>query len=71
MTLRDGMKEFQEEGIHELTTMAKEELGNLLDRLDAVTSPEYSYQTFSGKEDDMDGEVKFIITTDEIKNEED
>lgn len=66
--LRDGMKEFQDEGIHELTTMADEKLGDLLERLDVITSPEYSYQTFSGKEDDMDGEVKFIIVTDDIKD---
>lgn len=39
-----------------------------MDRLDVLTSPEYAYQTFSGKEKDMDGEVKFIIVTDEIKN---
>ncbi len=66
--LRDGMKEFQDEGIHELTTMADEKLGDVMDRLDILTSPEYAYQTFSGKEEDMDGEVKFIIVTDEIKN---
>ncbi len=67
-TLRDGMKKFQDEGIHELTTMADEKLGDLMERLDVLTSPEYSYQTFSGKEDDMDGEVKFIIITDEVKD---
>lgn len=62
------MKKFQDEGIHELTTMADEKLGDVMDRLDILTSPEYAYQTFSGKEENMDGEVKFIIVTDEIKN---
>lgn len=68
VTLRDGMKKFQDEGIHELTAMADEKLGDLWDRLDVLTSPKYSYQTFSGKADDMDGNVKFIIVTEEIKD---
>ena len=67
--MADGMKEFQEAGIHTLTTTVEENLDGILDRMEILTSPEYEYQSFSGKQKDMDGEVKFIITTEEIKSE--
>lgn len=69
VTLSDAMKQFQNEGVHALTTTVEDELGDVLDRLKVLTSPECAYQSFSGKQKDMAGEVKFIITTEEIKAE--
>ena len=66
-TLKDGMQEFDEQGIRKLKDTVEKELGNILDRLEALTSAQCSYDTFSGKAKDMEGNVKFVIETDAIK----
>ena len=63
LTLKNGMAEFESEGTGELKRMMEDELGEVLDRLEAMTSETCSYDTFSGKSDEMDGNVKFIIET--------
>ena len=45
----------------------EEELGDILDRLDALMSDDCAYQTFSGKDSSMDGNVKFVIETEAIE----
>lgn len=69
-TLKDGMKEFDEEGTGKLKETVEDEVGTLLDRLKALSSDDFTYDTFSGKADSMDGNVKFIIETEAIGDEE-
>ena len=63
LTLKKGMAEFESRGTGKMKEMLENELGEVLDRLDALTSEACSYDTFSGKSDEMDGNVKFIIET--------
>ena len=65
--LKDGMQEFNEEGIEKMTSALKDEFGELTDRIEALNSNTCAYDTFSGKTDAMDGNVKFIIETEAIK----
>ncbi|MDO4340787.1 MAG: hypothetical protein Q4C91_22350 [Eubacteriales bacterium] len=68
--LAEGMEEFQTEGIDELYDVVNEDLQKVLDRLDEVKDAGISYQTFTGKEENIKGSVKFVITTAEIDSEE-
>ena len=48
-----------------------ENIQDILDRMDAICSDDNAYRSFSGKEDDMDGNVKFVIETAAIDNDSD
>ena len=65
--LADGMKEFDETGIQKLSEVFDGDIQTLKDRIDAVMDEGERYQSFSGISDQMDGNVKFIIETAEIK----
>ena len=54
-----------------LDTALVEKACKVLDRLDAICSDDNAYRSFSGKEDDMDGNVKFVIETAAIDNDSD
>lgn len=69
-TLKDGVKEFDEKGTKKLKDTIEDEVGNILDRVNALNSENCTYDTFSGKADNMNGNVKFIIETDAIEAEE-
>ena len=69
-TLKDGMKEFDEKGTKKMKDTIEDELGDVLDRLKALNSENCTYDTFSGKADNMNSNVKFIIETDAIETEE-
>lgn len=66
-TLNDGMQKFDQEGTRKLKNTVEQELGSILDRLEALTSDSCSYDTFSGKSKGMEGTVKFVIETDAIE----
>lgn len=68
--LHDGMNQFDEEGIQEINKMYEEDFADLKDRLSALLDISKEYNNFSGIHDGMDGEVKFIIETEEIGNDE-
>ena len=68
--MKDGMKEFDEKGTKKLKDTIEDEVGNILDRVNALNSENCTYDTFSGKADNMNGNVKFIIETDAIEAEE-
>lgn len=71
--LYDGMKQFQEDGADKLADTMTNLLdgGNeLKDTMKAVSNASKDYKSFSGISDDMDGSVKFIMTTEELKGEE-
>lgn len=65
--LKDGAEKFNEEGIKKLQKTVEDALEKILDKVDALTSEECAYDTYSGKADNMDGNVKFIIETDAIE----
>lgn len=69
--LLDGMKKFDREGIQEINRIYEEDFEGLKDRLSALLDISEEYTNFTGIGDGMDGEVKFIIETEEISNDED
>ena len=68
--LHDGVIEFNDEGIQKLIDLFGDSVADMLDRLDAIQKTGADYQTFSGKRDDMEGSVKFILKTGEIKTDD-
>lgn len=67
LQLKNGTVEFNNKGIKKLQETADDLLGSLLDRVDALTSETCSYDSYAGKADGMDGNVKFIIETEGIE----
>lgn len=67
MQLSDGLKQFNEEGISKITSLLKDDLGDLGERIKATIEVSQHYKSYSGLTDEMDGEVKFIYKTAEIK----
>ena len=67
MQLSDGLKQFNEEGISKITSLLKDDLGELSERIKAVKKVSENYKSYSGLADGMDGEVKFIYKTAEIE----
>lgn len=69
--LKSGMKKFDKEGIQKLYDTIEDNLNKVMDRLEAMTDAGSDYNSFSGISDNMNGTVKFVIETAEIKREED
>lgn len=65
--LADGMEKFDREGTSKLKSTVEDEIGDVLDRFDALTSDDCTYTTFSGKDSGMEGSVKFVIETEAIE----
>lgn len=71
--LYDGLTEFRKEGVQKLTDTVDDLLGgaeDLKDTAEAVSDAAKDYQSFTGISSHMDGKVKFVMTTEEIKGEE-
>lgn len=68
MALSDGMKQFNEEGIQKLVDLIGDDLDGVVFRLKATIAVSRDYTNFSGIGADMDGQVKFIYRTEEVKN---
>ena len=66
MQLSDGLKQFSDEGISKITSLLKDNVGDLGERIKAIIKVSQNYKSYSGLVDGMDGEVKFIYKTDEI-----
>ena len=60
------MAKFEKEGTKKLQDAIEGELSDLFDELSAMFGDDAVYSTYSGKLDGMDGDVKFIIETDSI-----
>ena len=69
MKLSDGLDKLNKEGICKIVELVDGDIGNTLDRLKATVDVSKKYKSFSGISDDMDGEVKLIYRTEEIKSE--
>ena len=63
------MERFDREGIQEINKRYEDDFISLKDRLEALLDISREYTNFSGIGDGMDGEVKFIIETKEIKSD--
>ena len=61
---------YREDVSYAKATCEEDELGEVLDRLKSINSENCTYDTFSGKADNMNSNVKFIIETDAIETEE-
>lgn len=71
--LYDGMKTFQKDGTDKLADTVSEILdgsSDLEDKVKAIDKASKNYKCFSGISEEMDGSVKFIMTTQEIKAED-
>lgn len=71
--LKEGMEKFNEEGINVLYTKGEDgfsKVDDLLASKDALVEASNDYDNFAGKNEDMDGNVKFVMKTDQIKAEE-
>lgn len=69
-TLSNGLVQFNDEGIAKLSEAFTGEVSQFADQLKAVDDAGKNYTTFSGKADDMNSSVKFIIETDEISKDD-
>ncbi|MCR5726739.1 MAG: hypothetical protein K6G24_04660 [Lachnospiraceae bacterium] len=65
--LADGIKEFNDRGIQKITEAVEGELEGLIERVRAMGDLAKAYNNFSGISEGMNGQVKFIFRTDEIK----
>jgi IS605 OrfB family transposase len=68
--LADGMDKYNKDGIKSLTTVVRDamtDFTSIRDRFKAITSEDLTYTSYSGLADGMKGNVKFVISTEEIK----
>lgn len=68
MQLSDGLKKFNEQGVQKLVDAVDGNLTGLITRLRATIDVSKNYRSFSGIDDSMDGQVKFIYRTDSIES---
>lgn len=67
MQLSDGLAEFNEEGVQRLVEAVDGDLDELIERIRATGNVSKDYRSFSGIDNDMEGQVKFIYRTESIK----
>ena len=67
MSLSDGLKKFNEEGVQKLVDAVQGGLAGVLTRIRATADVSRDYNNFSGIADGMDGQVKFIYRTASIQ----
>lgn len=67
--LAAGMKKFDEEGIQKLADAYNGDIKGLIERIKATVEASKKYQTFSGKADDVEGSVQFILRTEGMEAE--
>lgn len=67
--LKDGMEELNEDGIQKLKKIFVDDVDEMIERLQAIQKVGDDYQSFVGMNDEMNGNVKFIIRTEGITKE--
>lgn len=65
--LKDGIQEFADEGVQKISELVNGDVETLLARVNAMLEASRNYRTFSERPENMDGQVKFIYRTDEVK----
>ena len=68
--LADGMDQFKTKGTDKIRSEYNNKVKTVLDRFDSLTGEAGQYNSFSGLADGMNGKVKFIFQTAEIKAED-
>ena len=68
--LHDGMKDFKKDGIDEICNLYKDNVPELVHKLQALQKLGKDYESFSGISADADGKVKFLFRSDAIKADE-
>lgn len=68
--LADGVVTFNEEGIEKIVNAYRGDIKPLMEHLQEVLDAGEDYQSYAGIADGVNGSVKFIYKTDEIKAEE-
>ncbi len=65
--LADGIQTFTDEGLQKAADLVDGDLETLLARVAATAEVSKNYRIYTNLSDDMDGQVKFIYRTDEVK----
>ena len=71
--LNDGMNTFKKDAIDKLATTitdVTDGLDGTIDRIKGIQKASEDYQSFSGIDNDMNGSVKFVLSTQEVKKDE-
>ena len=68
--LKDGMEEFDEKAIQKIVDFADEDLQDMIDRLKEIRDAGDAYQLFTDGDQDSVGNVKFIIETASIGDDD-
>jgi putative membrane protein len=69
-TLTEGITEFNDQAIDKIYNYVNNNVKNLVDRVDALDELSKKYVNFAMKDEEMNGNVKFILMTDSLKKEE-
>ena len=65
--LADGIQTFTDEGLQKVAGLVDGDLETFLARITATAEVSKNYRIYTNLSDDMDGQVKFIYRTDEVK----
>lgn len=68
--LYEGMDKFDQKGIQKLNNVYEDDIKTLKTRLEKLTDMSKDYTNFSGISKGMDGNVKFVIETAEVKKDD-
>ncbi|MCH5251756.1 MAG: hypothetical protein J1F22_02170 [Lachnospiraceae bacterium] len=68
--LKKGMAKLNEQGVKKINRAYEKDIKTLLERIRAISDAGKEYKSFSGIGKGMDGEVKFIIETEEVKKDD-
>ena len=71
--LNDGMNTFKKDAIDKLATTitdVTDTMDGTIDRIKGIQKASEDYQSFSGIDNDMNGSVKFVLSTQEVKKDE-
>lgn len=68
--LYEGMDKFNQKGIQKLNNVYEDDIKTLKTRLEKLTDMSKDYTNFSGISKGMDGKVKFVIETAEVKKDD-
>lgn len=70
-TLQSGITTFDEEGIQKIANLVNGDVKDLQTRIEKLKELANNYNSYSGKDENAQGKVKFIFITDSIKSDED
>ncbi len=68
--LSEGIKEFNTKAINKLYSTVNGDIHNLTSRIDALEKLSKEYMNFAEIDEEMNGNVKFILITDPLKQNE-